>query len=520
MENKKEEICLPKNDRREHTYIAGATGTGKTEAMEILITQDIHRASRDAVIVFDPKGSASLLKTVYAESARAGRLDDLLVFHLGFPEISAMYNATGNFSRITEIASRLANQLPGGGDSAAFKEFGWQFINMTVRACDHLGIPATLVSIRKYIGDVGPLYEHYTKTLLENQYQNKWVDAYNTEIRAVLDSEAKGRRDFQSERSVEQQALYNLIRKGGYPLLDDQIYFDLLEVYKMSPGHYQKLVASVRPLIDKLTAGQLELIMSPTDEEIRKGRKLLDWEQAIRRRSIVYIGLDAMADYQVASATGSAMLSDLVSTASRIYKEGVLGDIPGGIPNEEISSWIYLDEVDALVGDEFIPMVNKIRGAGIGITALSQTVQDFEVALNSVAKQKVVIGNFNNLIMFRVRNIETASLISDQSPKVRVLQITDITTSQDTDNMLDGSLFKSSNEDRVTSTETDMITGSMVMRLPTGQAFASIEGGRLMKLQLPWRIRDYGSDLPASINEMAAQMKRRYRAGNDWYQQG
>jgi len=37
------------------------------------------------------------------------------------PQISARYNAVGNFSRITEVATRIANQLPQEGNSAAFK---------------------------------------------------------------------------------------------------------------------------------------------------------------------------------------------------------------------------------------------------------------------------------------------------------------------------------------------------------------------------------------------------------------
>jgi len=69
-----------------------------------------------------------LLRRVYAEARRAGRLRELYLFHLGHPEISARYNAIGSFSRITEVATRIANQLPSEGNSAAFKEFAWRFV--------------------------------------------------------------------------------------------------------------------------------------------------------------------------------------------------------------------------------------------------------------------------------------------------------------------------------------------------------------------------------------------------------
>jgi len=517
VEEKHTEIHIKKSDRLQHTYIVGSTGTGKTEAMEALITQDIHRKSRDAVIVIDPKGSSSLLKTCYAEAGKAGRIDDLVVFHLGFPEISAMYNATGNYSRITEIASRLADQLPGDGNAAAFREFGWQAINMVIKASEELDKAPTLKSIRANVNDIGPMFVEFAHMRLTQRYGNEWKDSFLDQVNEITQFDKKNKRE--SERTEEERATYNLLRNTKYTVPDEPVFNDIVEVYRMSPSHHMKLVASVRPLLDKLTSGQLDMLMSPTEEELRKGRKLLDWEQVIRKRSIVYVGLDAMADFTVASATGNSMLSDLVSTASRVYKHGTFGDIPGG-EDETVTTWCYMDEVDAIAGNTFLPMVNKIRGANIAIIAASQAVQDWEVALQSSAKQKVVIGNFNNLIMFRVKNVETAKLISEQAPKVSVLQLTDITSAHDTDNMLDGSFFRSSNEDRATDLAVDMITDPMCMALPTGQAFASLEGGNIYKLRFPLRVKDYDKYLPKNIAKVADAMDKKYRNGNDWYKHG
>jgi len=84
--------------------------------------------------VFNPKGDAALMKRVVAEAHRAGRQNSLTLFHLGYPEISSRYNPVGNFSRITEVATRIANQLPSQGNSAAFREFAWRFTNIIGRA--------------------------------------------------------------------------------------------------------------------------------------------------------------------------------------------------------------------------------------------------------------------------------------------------------------------------------------------------------------------------------------------------
>ena len=101
VEPHEQSVWMDLGERVGHTLVLGTTRVGKTRLAEVLITQDIRRG--DVVIVFDPKGDADLLRRIYAEAKRAGRLDDFYLFHLGFPHISARYNAIGNFSRITEV---------------------------------------------------------------------------------------------------------------------------------------------------------------------------------------------------------------------------------------------------------------------------------------------------------------------------------------------------------------------------------------------------------------------------------
>ena len=63
--------------------------------------------------------------------------------------------------------------------------------------------------------------------------------------------------------------------------------------------------------------------MSPDYFDLEDHRPILDWLQVIRNRQIVYVGLDALTDREVATAVGNAMFSDLVSVAGRIYKYGL-----------------------------------------------------------------------------------------------------------------------------------------------------------------------------------------------------
>lgn len=160
-------VWMALGERVGHTLILGTTRVGKTRFAELMISQDIRRG--DTVIVFDPKGDAELLRRVYAEAKRSGRERQFILFHLGHPEVSARYNAIGNFSRITEVATRIANQLPSEGNSAAFKEFAWRFVNIIARALVALGRRPDYQQVRRYINDIEPLFIEYAHAFLARE---------------------------------------------------------------------------------------------------------------------------------------------------------------------------------------------------------------------------------------------------------------------------------------------------------------------------------------------------------------
>jgi len=136
-------------ERVGHRLVLATTRVGKTRLAELLITRDIRRG--DVVVVFDPKGDADLLRRVYAEARRAGRARDFYLFYSGYPQVCARYNAVGGFSRITEVATRVANPFPGEGNSAAFKAFAWRFVNSAAGNA----VFADLVSVTGHIDKHG-----------------------------------------------------------------------------------------------------------------------------------------------------------------------------------------------------------------------------------------------------------------------------------------------------------------------------------------------------------------------------
>ena len=171
------DVTLPLGERVGHTLVLGTTRVGKTRLAELFITQDIRRKVRgehEVVIVFDPKGDADLLKRMYVEAKRAGREGEFYVFHLGWPDISARYNAVGRFGRISEVATRIAGQLSGEGNSAAFREFAWRFVNIIARALVELGQRPDYLLIQRHVINIDALFIEYAQHYFAKNEPKAW----------------------------------------------------------------------------------------------------------------------------------------------------------------------------------------------------------------------------------------------------------------------------------------------------------------------------------------------------------
>jgi conjugative coupling factor TraD (TOL family) len=503
VEPDEQDVWMDIGERVGHTLVLGTTRVGKTRLAEILITQDIRRG--DVVIVFDPKGDAGLLRRVYAEAKRAGRTKDFYMFHLGFPQVSARYNAIGNFSRITEVATRIANQLPSEGNSAAFKEFAWRFVNIIARALVALNRRPDYQQVRRYINDIEPLFTEYAEAHLDTHGAEDWkeqVEELSSKIsERNLPAALRGRSKeaIALMRHLQAQDLYD-------PVLDG-----LVSAFKYDKTYFDKIVSSVGPLMEKLTTGNIAELISPDYLDKNDTRPIFEWMEVIRRKGIVYVGLDALTDTTVASAVGNSMFADLVSVAGHIYKHGVDGESIDTPPTISM----HADEFNELIGDEFVPLLNKAGGAGFQVTAYTQTWSDVEARIGNRAKAGQVAGNFNTMIMLRVKELATAEMLTDQLPKVEVFTLMSVSGVNDSSEPGSGIDFSSRNEDRISVSEVPLLTPAELITLPKGQAFALLEGGQLWKIRMPLPATD--SDMPETLTEITNEMERTYITNDHWY---
>ncbi|MGK8152954.1 type IV conjugative transfer system coupling protein TraD [Klebsiella variicola] len=516
IEPDEKDVTLALGERVGHTVVYGTTRVGKTRLAEQLVTQDIRRG--EVTIVFDPKGDADLMKRVWAEAHRAGRGDELYIFHLGWPEISARYNAVGRFGRVSEVASRVAGQLSGEGNSAAFREFAWRFVNIIARALVALGERPDYTLIMRYVNNIADLYIRYAEKIIQAQ-----LPALQTQIennQQVLGEDDVPRNMQGQPDALRIWAIEVALSSEEGKKLYDPILDGLRSAVRYDRTYFDKIVASLLPLLEKLTTGKTAELLSPDYQDIDDTRPIFDWEQIIRKKAVVYVGLDALSDSEVASAVGNSMFADLVSVAGHIYKHGINAGLPGEKEGKSLIN-LHCDEFNELMGDEFIPLINKGGGAGMQVTAYTQTSSDIEARIGNAAKTAQVQGNFNNLIMLRVRENRTAELLTTQLPQVEIYTKTLVSGHQDTADVNADQDFTSSTQDRVGTVKVPLLEPADIVTLPKGQAFALLEGGQLWKIRMPLPAGDADDVLmPESIKKIAEEMRRSYHSGESWWRDG
>lgn len=524
------------DDRNGHTIVFGQSRTGKSRFLEFLLAQDIQR-SDGPVILADPKGDAELLARAWSEAKRTGREDNFFVFALGFPEVSARYNAIATFSRLTAVATRISGSMQGSGDSSVFKDFAWRFLLIVANAMNGIGEKPSFKKIKRYIEDLEPIYLKYTEVFL-NEHIPDWREQVDEIKNPPPRINANG-------ESVPQRLTIPAHFKGRSPelvardmLLGDffLIHEDKINVtieglrsaLKNEMNYYNKITASLIPLLTKLTSGAIADLISPDYNDILDERPEISWPQMIQQNAIVVVLADAMTDSEVANAVLGMMFSDLLSVAGEIYKHGIDKGLHGSNMGTKRNIWVHIDEFHSVLkggseGEPFQSITNRAAGAGVRLNAYTQTKKDIEDACGSETAAGVILGNFNNTVMLRVKTEETAEYLTQAVSKSDRYNLdigstvkasgAKIIDDDDDDQKSNGKAnwFNTNNSTKVTNEAYEpIITPQMIMGLPKGQAFALINGSKVLKLRFPLLEEDEGA-LPPTIDAMISDLKTKYQ---------
>lgn len=416
------------------------------------------------------------------------------------------------YDTFSEVAGRISGQLSGAGNSAAFKEFAWRFTNVVARALVKMGERPNYSQISRYVQNIDGLFLSYAKNYFDATDPAIWPGLLNITANVDVKNLSFGMKERPLIWVINQYILENKIF--------DPVLEGLATAVRYDKTYFDKIVASLLPLLEKLTTGKIEELLSPNYDDVNDERPIFDWEEVIRKRGIVYVGLDALSDATVAAAVGNSMFADLVSMAGHIYKHGVDEGLPEAFKGQSkpVKINLHCDEFNELMGDEFIPLINKGRGAGMQVTAYTQTIADIEARLGNRAKAEQTIGNFNTLIMFRVKSPATAKLLTDQLHKVTILQSMVTSSFTDSSNPDDDKAFTSNTGERISQKEVPLLDVANITNLPKGQAFILMNGSTLYKVRMPLPAIDDEDLIPPSMQALLDDMQKNYHVTVNWWE--
>ncbi|MGK5089671.1 TraM recognition domain-containing protein [Bdellovibrionota bacterium FG-2] len=132
-----------------------------------------------------------------------------------------------------------------------------------------------------------------------------------------------------------------------------------------------------------------------SDASVQRG---INFEKAIKERKIVYFLMNSMQDKESSVALGKILLQDLISTVGRIYK--------GTAKESRNPVALIVDEFASFATENFIDLLNRSRGAGMGVVIAHQSRGDLEAVSDTFSDQ--VERNCNTKVIYGTDNPEDA----------------------------------------------------------------------------------------------------------------
>jgi len=436
-----------------HTGFVGTTRVGKTRGMELLIGQAILRG--ECVIVIDPKGDHALQENMKRICERIGQPERFVYFHPAHPEKSVSIDPMRNWNRRTELASRVAALIPSETGADPFAAFGWKVLNDIVNGLVATGVSPNLAHLKQYI-------EGGADNLLLNTLRHHFIDR-------MADWESRSSGFIKKHKDRVLEAYIDFYKQIVIHEAQSSDLDGLISTFEHNRDHFQKMVASLIPILSMLTSDPLADLLSPT-AEIGGKRQSTDMAKIINNNQVLYLGLDSLADGTVGSAIGSIMLADLTAVAGDRYNYGIDSIRPVNL---------FIDEAAEVINQPTIQLMNKGGGALFRVTLAMQTFADLPARLGDANKAKQVLGNINNLICFRVTDGDTQKYITDSLPKFKYKSI-NLRYGHGADAHLQDE-YKSSYQESVMEEEAPVIPPAILGELAPLHFFAKLSGGRLIK---------------------------------------
>lgn len=439
-----------------HTLILGTTGSGKTRLYEVLCTQFIH--AKKCLIVIDPKKDVEWRDRLRKECKRSGR--QFLNFDLARPSESVRIDPLANFNSILELGLRISQNIDADGTFAAFAN---KTLSRITASIAYIGVKPNIKTLRRYVtlGVESLANEGFTKYLFAKHGPDWDRD---------LVKDGKGaapKKDAVDPRLEAMAAMY----------LKDNVRIDELDglyaMLKHNKEHYTKMVQVLEPILELLGAGEIGDLLSPDYEDETDLREIWNFNNIINQNCVLYVGLDSLSNGLTAEAIGAMFLSDLAAAAGSFYNAGEVKDV-----------YLIIDEAGEVVNDQLTQLLNKGRGAGFKVFLATQTLADFYVRYGSRDKAMQALGNLNNVICLRLKDMECAKYVSEMfgSTISRTLE-TGFSTGTESSSAI--TEFRGQTTRSLKTKDIPLVSTDLLLSLSSMHYFAFLAGSTKWKGRLP-----------------------------------
>ncbi|OBS08973.1 conjugative transfer system coupling protein TraD [Acidihalobacter prosperus] len=442
-----------------HVLIVGSTGKGKTRLFDHFLTQAILRG--EPVIALDPKGDHDLEDLMRDTYARLGVPEKFAAFRASRPETSVRLDPLANWSRTTEVASRVAALVEADG---TFKAFVWRVLNNLVQGELLAGRKPNLMSLRRLVemGSAGLVLE-VLKSWCAQYAQPEEYMGYVNNAKTKTGMEVQGYIEFYERVLSKRQGKGS----GHSPEIDG-----LIQDFNHDKEHFSKMVVSLTPILTMLTTPPLDDLLSPV---VTPGdtREITTIDKIVKQGRGLYVSLSSMSDPIIGAAIGSILLADTTALAGERYDSGDIGPTVN----------LLADEVAEISNEQLTQLLNKGRGAKFRTLIATQTLADLVVRLGGEPEALQQIGNLNNVIILGLQDPKTAEMLAKALPRYQARSVK--RSFSQSIQPTPGDAWGGGYSEGLEQQEVELVTPDLLMRLPPLHYIARFADGRIVKARFP-----------------------------------
>lgn len=456
-----------------HGVIFGGVGTGKTTLLRLLSVGFLHLGN--VMLVLDPKNDPQWKDVIVKEMEYLGLKDRFFHVQPANPSKSARFPFLKRYSRISEIADRVAPLMGGEGSSKGFQDFAYSVIYAASLALEYNQQPVSLVNIKQSITIDGRY--RLALDVFQNYYEEKEGSNWKDKLQASLDEYGNGR--------LEQMANYYFAKmrdKHGREEVCEAIW----ELASHPEDHYVKMIVTLRPIFNALTAAPMDDIFSPVEDwsdsmsTSKDTRPIVDIDDLLEHGGCIYVSLDSLSDANTAGYLSRLLMAECAAAAGRRYNTGQLE------PQQVRRVTVMNDEVQASIenNDAMMQLLAMGRQSQFQLILATQTRSDVISKMSNPAAADRFLGLTNNFFTMRTTDPATQEYAAKQFNKTSITTLQS-QSSQNTDTASSVLQFTSSTGVRAMKMREDAFPEALFGDIPVLQYVCKLADGRKLKMRLP-----------------------------------